>query len=390
MPRIKETEFRSLATHQAPHSVSILMPTHRAGMAIRQDPIRFKNLLRDAEEQLERTGLRDADARAKLEPLAALIDDEGFWRRQSDGLAVYVDDREHIFRVPLALEETALVGRRFHLKPLLPLLQDDSRFYVLALGQNSVRFFEASRHGIRSVPLEDAPENLAAALRLDGPQEHVEFHTGTQSHGPAEGRPAVYHGQGAGVDEREKKKRLAEYCHQIDASVYRKIGDQRVPLVLAAAEPLLSIYRQANRYPALGDHVVRGNYEQTSPKDLHAAAVDVVRDEFGAERRAALGRYQRLAGTDRVSSDLEDILRAANNRQVETLFVSVDVTRWGGIDESQQTVDIHDEREPGDEDLLNVAALLTAHTGGAVFATARDEVPEDSDAVAVFRFSPSA
>ena len=387
MPRIMETEFRSLADHDEPHSVSILMPTHRAGTEIRQDPIRFKNLIRKGVEQLSRNGLREADAREKLEPLWTLVDDQPFWRRQSDGLAVYVEDRAHIYRLPLVLDETVMVGRHFYLKPLFPLVHGDSRFYILALGQKSVRFFEASRFGIRSVELEEAPENLAAAIRLDGPEPHVEFHTGSQERGPGKGRPAMYHGHGDGLDDSDKKKWVAEYCHRVDAAVYKKIGDQRVPLVLAAAEPMLSIYRQVNRYPGLDDHLLHGNYEQKSPKELHDSALEVVSDDFGAEHRAALARYQRAAGTDRVATDIESILRAAGNRQIDTLFLADDADCWGRLGDGQASIEIHDKPCPGSEDLLNAAALLTERGGGQTFVSPRRDVPGERDAVAMLRFS---
>ena len=41
--------------------VSLYMPTHRGGAEIEQDPIRWKNLLRTAEERLEKKGMRSSD-----------------------------------------------------------------------------------------------------------------------------------------------------------------------------------------------------------------------------------------------------------------------------------------------------------------------------------------
>jgi hypothetical protein len=38
-------------------AVSIMMPTHHAGPEVRQDPIRFKNMLRQIEGELEGRGL---------------------------------------------------------------------------------------------------------------------------------------------------------------------------------------------------------------------------------------------------------------------------------------------------------------------------------------------
>jgi len=99
--------------------VSIYQPTHRAGSEIQQDPIRFKNLLTEAEERLESTGMRSADARRMLEPAGKLLSDSMFWQHQGDSLAVFIADGFlEWYHLPVQVDEMAVVNRRFHLKPL--------------------------------------------------------------------------------------------------------------------------------------------------------------------------------------------------------------------------------------------------------------------------------
>jgi hypothetical protein len=43
--------------------VSLFMPTHRSGRDTEQDPIRFKNLIREVEESLTAKGLRASEVR---------------------------------------------------------------------------------------------------------------------------------------------------------------------------------------------------------------------------------------------------------------------------------------------------------------------------------------
>ncbi len=61
-----------LAESQVP-AVSIFVPTHRASQEIRQDPIRLKNLVRQAEQQLIKEGTRPAKARTLFEPVVDLV-----------------------------------------------------------------------------------------------------------------------------------------------------------------------------------------------------------------------------------------------------------------------------------------------------------------------------
>jgi hypothetical protein len=68
------------------------MPTVRAGDT-QQNPIRFKNLLREAEKRLMEQGHlrqnRNGDAGDFLDPLRALTDDRDFWEHQQEGLALF-------------------------------------------------------------------------------------------------------------------------------------------------------------------------------------------------------------------------------------------------------------------------------------------------------------
>jgi hypothetical protein len=82
-------QLRFLLDESRAPAVSIFLPTHRAGQEIRQDPIRLKNLVRQAEQQLIDEGTRAAEACNLLEPVAALVEDSAFWRRQAEGLAVF-------------------------------------------------------------------------------------------------------------------------------------------------------------------------------------------------------------------------------------------------------------------------------------------------------------
>jgi hypothetical protein len=109
---------------------SLFMPTHRAGRETEQNPIRFRNLLRQAQEQLQARGLRPAQVQEMLKKPQRLLLDKAFWQRQSDGLAAFFSaDAFHCFRLPLAFDELVVTAKRFLVKPLLPILTSDGLFF---------------------------------------------------------------------------------------------------------------------------------------------------------------------------------------------------------------------------------------------------------------------
>jgi len=99
-----QDELKALMGKHQGLCVSIFMPTYRTGAESQQNPIRFRNLLRTAEEKLLAAGLRPQEVKGLLEPAQALPGNVLFWRRQSDGLALFLS--ADLFR-------SCIPGRRF-------------------------------------------------------------------------------------------------------------------------------------------------------------------------------------------------------------------------------------------------------------------------------------
>ncbi len=376
-------ELAELVSSPAQPCVSIYMPTHRVGAETREGPIRLKNLAREAERQLTGAGLPPRQATGLLRPVEALLEDTLFWSYRSDGLALF--SSAELFRcysVPVALNELVVASKRFHVKPLLQLLTGDGRFYVLALSQNKVRLLEATRHLVQEVDLEGVPQSLDEALRYDDKEQQLQFHTPAPV-GRGE-QAAVYHGQGAGID--DAKNDILRFFRQVDQGLGRWLKKENAPLVLAGVEYLLPIYREASTLQHLIDQGISGNPEGLSPEELRDRAWAVVEPRFLKARQDAVDRYRQLAGTERASGKLARVVPAAYRGTVEYLFVAVGVQRWGVFDVGTSRVRSHQRPKPGDEDLLDFAAVHTLLRGGTVYAVDPGEVPEDAPLAAVFRY----
>lgn len=140
MDILKQKDLKEIIDASGEWCTSIYMPTHRFGREQQQDPIRFKNLITEAEEKLLESGLRRLEVQKLMQPAERLLDDANFWQHQSDGLAVFLSsDSAHIYRLPSRFEELVIIANNFHIKPLLPLLIENGQFYILALSLNEVR-----------------------------------------------------------------------------------------------------------------------------------------------------------------------------------------------------------------------------------------------------------
>ncbi len=61
MDKLDRTVVEKLVSCESPPCVSMYMPTQRAGPEVRQGPIRFKNLTKRAQAELDELGLSAGD-----------------------------------------------------------------------------------------------------------------------------------------------------------------------------------------------------------------------------------------------------------------------------------------------------------------------------------------
>jgi len=380
MPMLSPEDLKSVVTEGHGPAVSIFLPTHRAGPDIQQDSIRLKNLLKQAESELVREGNQATRARELLAPVSDLLDDAAFWRHQQDGLAIFRSpDVFRVYRLPVVLEEQVAVSDRFHVKPLLPLLIDDARFYILALSQKAVRLLDCTRDDIRRVELPDVPQGMADALP-ENTSPQLQRHTL-----PMEGKNAArFHGHGVGTDDVDVTN-LTRYFHRIDDGLRQVLRDE-APLILACVEYLAPIFKEVSGYRPILDEIVAGNPDGVKDSELHKQGRVIAEQQFRQVREKAAAEYHEGIVKGRAGHALADVLPAAFQGRIATLFVPTGIRRWGRFVFDTLTLEEHEAEQPGDEELLDLAAVQTLLHGGRLYSVPPEEIPGRQLLAAVYRF----
>ncbi len=378
MELLRLEQVKKLSEQRGEFCVSIYLPTDRAGVEVKQGAIRLKNLLKQAEQELASFGMRTPEIRKLLEPVHELAENAGFWQYQADGLAIFRSpERFGYYRLPLKFQELVVVSDRFHVKPLLRLFTEDGRFYLLTLRKNEIHFFLCSRFGLRELELPaTTPKSLQDYRRIVGVQKQEVVHK--------EGAPLAYHGHGERAE--DDKEELRDFFRYIDKGVHELLRSETAPLVLAAVDYYVPIYREVNSYPHLAEAAVTGSPVGRRPEELQEEAWRLLEPHFRQQRAKAAARFQELAGSPRTSNDVRAIVPAAYNGKVEELFVAVDEQIWGHFNPDTQEVHIHEQRQIGDADLLDFAAIQTLVHRGRVFAVSPGEVPGGNHVAAIFRY----
>lgn len=384
-------QVKALIEQPKSWSISIYMPTVVAGPETRQNEIRFKNLIRQAVQKLQETGLSEDEANEFLRPMLSAIEAEGdFWQQQDRGLAIFITDGFYrYYKVPRDLFELVVVTDQFHLKPLLPLLTGDGTFYVLELSQKQVKLYEGDRDHMRGVTVPNLPQNMDDVLQYDESEQQGQFRIGSTSGASnftnSSAGPGVFHGQSS-PDRDDMTRRYGQFFHAIDDALHEFLNGKRAPLILACVEYLMPIYREANTYPHLVEAGISGNVKDDSISFLHEQAWSIVEPLFAQEQERAVNNYHELSNTDLISTKVEETVPAAYYGRIDQLFVPVGVQRWGRFNPDTNEIELHNEAQPEDEDLLDAAALQTILNGGTVYAVEPDQMPSSAPIAAVFRY----
>lgn len=381
--RVTAQQLRSLAEVDDTAAATVTMPTYEAGREVRQNSIRFDNLTKRVREMLQAVGLSREDINVRLEQPEALAAHDSWWQNQSKGLVLFLADGVfERFRLPKELDESALVGQHFHLRPLIPMEQEDGTFYVLAVSQNRVRLLRGSRYDIETLEPEDLPGDLNSALNVDEYTQSIQHHMGER---PGVVDSGIFHGHGGADMDVQKQDELRRYFQVIGDAIDRYLAEEKYPLVFAGVDYLFPLFRDACKYPQIAETHVSGSPDECSEAELRDQAWSAVRPIFLGDLDDGINRYHREAGGERASTDLTAILTAARNGIVDTLLLGEGEVHWGRLTDTADLFEFVEQEVPGACDLLNEAAVQTLRTGGRVLECPLDKMPDRRPIAAVLR-----
>lgn len=384
MKELTIEKFKELATVHKPHCISIFISTHRAGQEVNEkiDQINLKNQIRKVTKELESWQLDSRDIEDLLRPIKAMVEDTGFWNNQSDGLAIFRSpDTMEYYTLPVPFVEMVYVSDHFYVKPLVSYINDESKFYVLALSLSGATFYEGYAHQINKVEIEDLlPGQLEDTVGYDYKEKSLQMRSGQTGFDRN-----MYHGHGKGNE--EAKMEIEKFFRAINDGLMKILNGHKRPLVIAAVDYLVPIYRSVNDYQHLFEGFIPGNPEHEDPILLHEKAKHLLEGFFGKERKKKLSNFEQALSQKRASWKEEEIIPAAVSKQVDTLFVKNGEMMFGVYDPESNTIKPRDEKTRYKSCLLNFAVVHTILNNGNVYLLEPEELPEPNSKLnAVFRF----
>jgi hypothetical protein len=350
-----------------PASVSIYVSTDPVSVNL-GERIELGNLAAEAMTQLDDALVAKRKRMAIEQELGDLIEDDEFWRYQARSLGIFATpDGLTTYRLPNRLLSAVVVSDRFHLKPLLRAVTFPQVALVLALAQGSVRVVEVSADAEPAeVAVPDLPRDAASAAGRSSLADRAPIRRIQGSEG--------------------RKLRLRQYSRQIDQALRPFLGGIGVPLILAAAQPLDSIFRSVNSYPLLAPTTIAGNPERTPDAELAASAREILDDLYARELRETRELFDLRLEEGRALFDVGDVARAATYGAIDTVLVDIDEVVPGSIDEETGAVTLSPDPGPDRYGVVDEIARRAWLAGARVLALRRDEIPAQGSVAAILRY----
>ena len=370
------------SVHQPP-CLSLYQPTHRRHPENQQDPIRFRNLMKDLDVSL-RQKYPAVETRLLLEPFAAVADDHDFWKHTLDGLAVLGGPGLfQVFRLQRPVAELTVVADSFHTKPLRLFLQSVGRYHVLGLSLRKIQLFEGDRNVLDEIdPAPGVPRTITEALG----DELTEPHQTVASYGGVGGAStSMRHGHGGKNDEAD-----------IDADRFFRAVDRAVlehhsrpsglPLILAALPEHHHLFRRVSHNPFLMAEGLMINPDALPIDELRERAWQVVEPRYQARLAELSEEFEQARSKGLGNDDLVQVAQAAAAGRVATLLIEADRQIAGRLDGATGRVELADLSHPQVDDLLDDLGELVGKMGGRVLALPSERMPTRTGLAATYRY----
>lgn len=362
-------ELHALVAARGEAMVSLYVATTPETQKIGEARTRLGQLLKVAETQLEEAGAAKRTIWPVSEQVNDLIDDDDFWAFQSRSLAVFVTpDSIRTYRLPNHLTEMVQVSDRFHLKPLIRAVTVPQHAFVLALAENEVRVIEVLADAAgEEIKVPGMPKDAASVAGT--------ANVNSRSHS---GRLGGSEGQ---------KVHLRAYCRRVDAALRPLLAGRSEPLILAATDPLLSMYRSVNTYANFAAPSIETSPVRITPGELGTQARAVL-DTLHADRIAALHElYAARENEGRATTQIARAARAATFGAVETLLVDIDSVVPGVIDETTGEITFDESENATSYGVNDEIAGRVLASGGEVLGVRKEDIPQGAEVAAILRFA---
>lgn len=330
--------INSLQKETGTACVTLLLKTHRTRPDNEKDPIKLKNLIKDAEKRL-RTEYDDDLAQKRMDALHELSNQIDHSQNKEGLLLVVNDNLAQYHQLPVELNDRVIIDQTFATRDIVRASHERSAYYVLVLSRRQARLISASNN-------------------------HVDFER-------EDGFPMI---NDIVPDDRHEMsmaqgsdKIVEHFFNKVDKAVQKIVNENPAPVILATEERNHDHYMKITDRPIVVGHINK-NRDEEAASDIVREAWVVMREYLQNKNSERIGELKKAVDRQQYLSDLSDIWRAVNEGRGRTIFVKRGYFQPAQIvNESIVPIDSPDGNNVVDDIVDEMIELNIKHGGDAVF-----------------------
>ncbi|MDO5726208.1 MAG: hypothetical protein Q4P29_07930 [Tissierellia bacterium] len=307
---MKKLDIRNLAKLSGGEFVSFYLPTNRSATNNKEDLIRFKNLLTEADKLLkEKCGLKDS--KDFLEGAEELYDNPEFWKNAPNGLAVLVNnDETKVIKLEGKTPEKVVVSDKFHLLPLLNYYEFLNETYILDISRDRFNLYYGDHEGIREVETPNIKNNFKELF--DDKDIQQDTHRS--------GGGMISYKTKSEIDSVETEKYLRYVAKELGSF----LQDKKIPVLVFGTVEVVSDFKEYAKGDINITKVIDKPLEAMNPKELNKELKEILLPKYEKQIANLIDNLNleisRDKGTDNASRAMEE----AKNGRIDTLFITKD------------------------------------------------------------------
>ena len=369
MKMLRSAELSKLLSAQPGPCLSMYVSTeepHKNSHLIRK---KWQETIDEADSRINQKYTKHR-ARFLLEPLRSMPELLSKPPPDTKGVALFRSfTTAGFYPIKESTPQLMAVSDTFHLKPLLKLIQQQERYFALALNQRRVSLYQGSASGSR----------LVASYQADyhGSNKRDRRNKVTVPRGRA-GRDTVV--------QFRPMKRVSRFLEMVEPHVWNYLRGETNPLILLGTPFMHSLYRNMNCYPHVSEKGVLASLPHQRAV-IHERAWPIARQELLSREQKLVGQFYEAKHRGQTSEEPAAIAKACLQGRIRTLLVSREASLFGLLDRDTGRILPKQSKDRlfGDDVLDDIAQEVILRKG-TVYVLDAEAMPESSILGAIFRW----
>ncbi|MBX2942403.1 MAG: hypothetical protein KF860_08655 [Cyclobacteriaceae bacterium] len=274
--------------------ITIIANTHRTKPDYLKDALRLKKLIKEAETKLlANESKKDAEKLIdRLNSLANKIDHS----HNLESLILFVnEDIAEYTRLPIAVEERAVVGRTFVTRDLVRAMHQETSYYVLVLSREKVRLIEATN------------DKVVAEVGAPFPVLNNQFDTT----------------EWVDLSDMSRQRNLlTEFFNLVDKDVNKVRKNNPLPVLICSVEENYHAYLKiADQRNSILDIFLNKNRIEKKNHAIVSEAWKIVQEHIIKKNNARKVELKKAVSANQFLSDTNEIWKAIAQGKIQTLFI---------------------------------------------------------------------